>query len=117
MTTFGNAIRRAYRRGAQEHLSDWCTFIGIPYDVVRGWMRSDTEPTWLRTLRTIRRRTGLTWDELLDGRVRPTAMRVTRRRDERGTVGTTTCSACGTTVNQHDRFCRHCGADFGEAEP
>ena len=116
MTTFGNAIRRAYRRGAQEHLSDWCTFIGIPYDVVRGWIRADTEPTWLRTLRTIRRRTGLTWDELLDGRTRPTATRVTTYRDEGRATGRTTCSECGGAVGQHDRFCRHCGADLGEVE-
>ena len=40
---------------------------GVSAYVIKHWL-SQEEPSWLRTLRIIKRLTGLTWDELLDGR-------------------------------------------------
>ena len=109
MTPFGKAMRRAYKLGVHDALADWCVHTGVSHDVVRGWINGETEPAWLRTLRTIKRRTGLSWGELLDGRERATARRVTTYRDEGRVTGRATCSECGGAVGQHDKYCKHCG--------
>lgn len=104
MTPLGNALKRIYVTSGHASLRDWCAHVGVPYETLRRWMRED-EPAWLRTLRTIKRRTRMSWDEILDGRTR-TARRVTTCD---GAVGHCGCSACGGAIDQDDAWCRHCG--------
>ena len=95
--------------------------MGIPYDVL-GKM-------------TLVRMDGITWaaSDLYDGSLRLKIMQplspaevvramtktllgpyatMTSTCDEDG-VGNSKCDACGGSVNRHDKFCRHCGARFG----
>ena len=67
MTPLGRTLRHLYATSGHTSLTEWCQCVGVSYGTIRHWMRTETEPTWLRTLRTIKRRTGLTWGELLDG--------------------------------------------------
>ena len=115
MTAFGKSIRHMYQTSGHVSLADWCSHIGIKYGTVRHWAESDTEPTWLRTLRTIKRRTGLSWPELLDGK-RPARIIQVSNPDTDKATGHSECSVCGWTVDCWDSYCRHCGAEFREEE-
>ena len=69
-TQLARALRRLYAASGAPDLSSWCQHLGVSYAQVRGWLNAEREPAWLRTLRTIKRITGCSWDELLDGRGR-----------------------------------------------
>lgn len=118
MTTLGRTLRHLYHTSGHTSLTDWCQCVGVSYGTIRHWMRGDTEPSWLRTLRTIKRRTGVSWAELLDGHAwERRAVKVSR--PDRATdcaTGHHECSACGGRVGPTDRWCRWCGAFFINSE-
>ena len=68
-TRLAVGIRLAMAVGGFEHASDAAQAWGVSAYMLRHWM-TQGEPSWLRTLRIVKRLTGLTWDELLDGRQR-----------------------------------------------
>lgn len=107
MTSFAKALDRAFRTSGQPSLMDWCSDIGVSYSTIRTWM-GEQEPSWLRTLRTIKRRTALSWGEILDG-IKATRVDVSDESSDHA-IGHSRCSECGKTVDITDRFCRHCGA-------
>lgn len=115
MTALGKSLRRLYHTSGHEALSDWCQCVGISYGTIRHWIKSDAEPTWLRTLRTIKRHTGASWSELLDGKRAARIIEVADPRTDCAT-GHSECSACGWTVDCWDSYCRHCGSEFREEE-
>ncbi len=66
MTPFGKALYHIYQMSGCVSIAEFCQHMGVSNGSVRHWMNSE-EPAWLRNLRTIKRRTGLTWGEILDG--------------------------------------------------
>lgn len=66
-TRLSRGIRRAMDECGLTHATDAAQAWGASAYVIRHWM-TQPEPSWLRTLRAIKRLTGLSWDELLDGR-------------------------------------------------
>ena len=68
-TSLSRGIRQAMDACGFAYASDACKAWGVSVSMVRGWLACE-EPTWLRTLRTIKRLSGLSWEELLDGRRR-----------------------------------------------
>lgn len=120
MTPLGEGIRRLYVTNGHESLSDWCAHLGVPLGTVRNWLRGDVEPSWLRTLRTIRRRTGASWGEILDGHPWERGAVKMSKPDRRTdcATGHHECSACGCHVSPMARYCEGCGAYFinGETE-
>lgn len=116
MTPLGRALRHLYATSGHTSLTDWCQCVGVSYGTVRHLMRGDVEPSWLRTLRTIKRRTGLTWGELLDGHAwerRAVKMCVANPATDHATCWHE-CSACGAHVSPRARYCESCGAFFGD---
>lgn len=109
MTTLGRALRRAFQLSGARSQAEWCEHLGVKQTTVRGWMRDDVEPHWLRTLRTIKRRMGLTWDELLDGKFRVARRVIVSNHATDCATGHCECSACGGAIDPWDKFCRHCG--------
>lgn len=122
MTPLASALTRLYKTSGHTSLRDWSIALGAPYETLRRWMRDDAEPRWLRVLRTIKRRTGVTWGEILDGHPwERRAVRVNVSNKSTGyATGHSECSACGAHVSPCARFCESCGAYFinseGEAE-
>lgn len=118
MTALGESIRRIYHTSGHTSLEDWCQHLGVSVGTVRNWIRAEVEPSWLRTLRTIKRRTGLTWGEILDGHPwerRAVRINVSNKQTDYAT-GHSECSACGCHVSPIARYCEGCGAFFGEEE-
>lgn len=118
MTALGQSLRRLYQTSAHSALTDWCQCVGVSYGTVRNWIRAETEPAWLRTLRTIKRRTGVTWGELLDGHPwerMAVRMCVSNHATDCAT-GHCECSACGGAIDPWDSWCRHCGARLEDAK-
>lgn len=116
MTALGESIRRIYHTSGHTSLEDWCGHVGVSVGTIRNWIRAEVEPSWLRTLRTIKRRTGLTWGEILDGHPwerRAVKMSKPDRRTDCAT-GHHECSNCGAHVSPRARYCEMCGAYFGE---
>lgn len=109
MTPLGNALKRIYVTSGHASLRDWCAHVGVPYETLRRWMRED-EPAWLRTLRTIKRRTRMSWDEILDGKVRVARRVIVSNHATDCATGHCECSACGGAIDPWDAWCRHCGA-------
>lgn len=68
-TPLSRGVRQAMDVGGFAFASDACKHWGVSLSTVRAWIACE-EPAWLRTLRAIKRSSGLTWDELLDGRRR-----------------------------------------------
>lgn len=66
-TRLGRGIRKAMDVCGYTFASDAAQAWGVSAFVLRHWMTQE-EPSWLRSLRAIKRLTGLSWDELLDGR-------------------------------------------------
>ena len=118
MTPLGRTLRHLYATSGHTSLTEWCQCVGVSYGTIRHWMRTETEPTWLRTLRTIKRRTGLTWGELLDGHSwERRAVRVNVSNKQTGyATGHSECSACGCHVSPIARYCEGCGARFMDKE-
>lgn len=58
------------------------------------------------------------WDGTPDTPGREVATRpdATKRVRVNGAVGSCKCSRCGTSVDQPDLFCRHCGCRFTSCE-
>lgn len=69
-TPLARGLQRALAMSGLPTMADLCSVAGVNAEAVRAWQRGETEPMWLRTLRAIKRSSGLTWDELLDGRRR-----------------------------------------------
>lgn len=67
-TRLGRGIRRAMDVCGFTYATDAAQAWGASAYVIKHWLNGSEEPSWLRTLRIIKRLTGLTWDELLDGR-------------------------------------------------
>lgn len=116
MTTLGKSLHRIYVTSGHTTVMDWCKHVGIPYETIRGWMRGETEPAWLRTLRTIKRRTRMSWDEILDGRERTARKVSVTNPDSDHAIGHSECSECGAVVYSVDKYCRACGRRFLEDE-
>lgn len=118
MTPLASALTRLYKTSGHTSLQDWCLALGARYDTVRRWLSADMEPHWLRTLRTIKRRTGATWAELLDGHPwERRAVRVSVSNKQTGyATGHSECSACGCHVSPIARYCEGCGAYFINSE-
>lgn len=114
MTPLASALTRLYKTSGHTSLRDWSLALGAPYETLRRWMRDDAEPSWLRVLRTIKRRTGVSWAELLDGHPwERRAVRVNVSNKSTGyATGHSECSACGCHVSPMARFCEGCGAYF-----
>lgn len=118
MTALGQSLRRLYQTSTHSALTDWCQCVGVSYSTVRNWIRAETEPAWLRTLRTIKRRTGITWGELLDGHPwerMAVRVNVSNKQSDYAT-GHSECSACGCHVSPIARYCEGCGARFMDKE-
>ena len=64
-TRLGRALRRLYEASGARDVTEWAFVLGVSYGTLRHWMRAAQEPSWLRTLRTIKRVTGASWEELL----------------------------------------------------
>ena len=118
MTPLAAALTRLYKTSGHTSLRDWSLALGAPYETLRRWMRDDAEPSWLRVLRTIRRRTGVSWAELLDGHPwERRAVRVNVSNKSTGyATGHSECSACGCHVSPIARWCEGCGARFINSE-
>lgn len=69
LTRFGRGIRNAIDESGHEHTSDAAQSWGVSAFTLRHWITQE-EPSWLRTLRIIKRLTGFTWEEILDGKAR-----------------------------------------------
>lgn len=118
MTPLASALTRLYKTSGHTSLRDWSIALGAPYETLRRWMHDDVEPRWLRVLRTIKRRTGVSWAELLDGHAwerKAVKMSKPDRRTDCAT-GHHECSACGCHVSPVARFCEGCGAYFINCE-
>ena len=70
MTPLARGVRAAISRTGTPSVREFCDSFGVPYGTICDWLRRDEEPHWLRTLRTIHRVTGLSYDEILGGRSR-----------------------------------------------
>lgn len=118
MTPLAAALTRLYKTSGHTSLRDWSLALGAPYETLRRWMRDDAEPRWLRVLRTIKRRTGVTWGEILDGHPwERRAVRVNVSNKSTGyATGHSECSACGCHVSPIARYCEGCGAYFINSE-
>jgi hypothetical protein len=66
-TRLARGMRQAMDACGCETAADAAGAWGVSVYLLRTWLGGE-EPMWLRTLRTIRRLTGRTYDELLDGR-------------------------------------------------
>ena len=90
MTPFGRALYRIYLGSGCVSIAEFCQHMGVSNGSVRHWINSE-EPAWLRNLRTIKRRTGLTWGEILDGHAE-------------------TCGECSNAAPGYiDFLCSECG--------
>lgn len=68
-TRLSRGLRKAMDADGFTTASDAAQHWGIGYSRLCHWISSE-EPAWLVAMRRIKRMSGLTWDELLDGRKR-----------------------------------------------
>ena len=66
MTGLARGVRAAIARTGATSTREFCDFAGVNYGTICDWLRRDEEPRWLRTLRTLRRVTGMGYGELGD---------------------------------------------------
>ena len=65
LSRLAKGLRRAYAMSGAPTVADFATAAGVSYSWLIENMRKEDEPLWLRTLRAVKRATGLTWDEIL----------------------------------------------------
>ena len=65
LSRLAKGLRRAYAMSGAPTVADFAAAVGVSYSWLVENMKREDEPLWLRTLRAIRRATGLTWDEIL----------------------------------------------------
>ena len=70
MTGLARGVRAAISRTGSPSTREFCDQFGVSYSTICDWLRRAEEPHWLRTLRTIHRVTGMSYDEILCSRTR-----------------------------------------------
>ena len=63
-TDMGRRLRALADRCGCPTMSDFAAHVGIPYSTISAWCRDD-EPAVIRKLRSIKRRTKCSWEDLL----------------------------------------------------
>lgn len=65
LSRLAKGLRRAYAMSGAPTVADFAAAAGVSYSWLTDNMRREDDPLWLRTLRAVKRATGLTWDEIL----------------------------------------------------
>lgn len=106
MTRLGKGLAHAYKSTGATTLAQFCSAYGVGYSWMSGNIRKEFEPQWMRQLRSVKKASGLSWDDILGGTIRSTC-----REIEYGDTGAIVCSECGA-VHDPDYtqyFCWCCG--------